>query len=92
MSSEEGCHSSQCKLRDIQNELWTNLAERTQQYADLGVYRGFYKALKVVYGPTHRVQNPLRSANGQVIFTVKASILSLWSEHFQSLVSADRVV
>ena len=41
-----------CKLREIQNEWWTNLAKRTQQYADLGDY-SFYKALKEVYGPTH---------------------------------------
>ena len=45
------------------------LAKRTQQYADLGDYRGFYKALKTVYGPTHRVQSPLRSADGQVILS-----------------------
>ena len=29
----------------------SSLAEGTQQYADLGDYRGFYKALKAVYGP-----------------------------------------
>ena len=40
----------------------------------------------------HRVQNPLRSAGGQVLFTDEASILSRWSEHFQSLFIADRVV
>ncbi|XP_037790205.1 uncharacterized protein LOC119585608 [Penaeus monodon] len=53
---------------------------------------GFYEALKVVYGPTHHVQSPLRSADGQVLFTDKTSILSRWSEHFQALFSADRVV
>ena len=55
-------------------------------------YRCFYKALKAVYGPTHQVQSSLSSANGQVLFTDRASILSGWSEHFQSLFSADRVV
>ena len=43
------CSILQCKLQEIQNEWWTNLAERTQQYADLGDYRGFYKALKAMY-------------------------------------------
>ena len=33
-------------------ERWAKLAKRTQQYADSGDYRGFYNALKAVYGPT----------------------------------------
>lgn len=53
------------KLRAIQNEWWTNLAVRTQLCADAGDYRGLYEALKTVYGPTHQVQSPLPSADGQ---------------------------
>ena len=45
-----------------------------------------------MYGLFHRVQSPLRSADGQVLFTDQASILSRWSEHFQSPFRADRVV
>ena len=86
------CSILPCKLQEIQNEWWTNLAKRTQQYADLSDYRGFYKALKEVYGPTHWVQSPLGCADGQVLFKDKAFILSRWSEHFQSLFSADCVV
>lgn len=47
------CSSLLHKFRKIQNERWTNLAERTQLYADLGDYRGFYEDLNVVYGPAH---------------------------------------
>ena len=86
------CSNLQRKLRDIKNDWWTNLAERTQQCADAGDYRGFYEALKAVYGPTHKVQSPLRSADGHVLLTDKTSILSRWSEHFQTLFSAERVV
>ncbi|XP_037774499.1 uncharacterized protein LOC119571119 [Penaeus monodon] len=86
------CSNLQHKLREIQNEWWTNLAEKTHLCADTGDYRGFYEALKAVYGPTHHVQSPLRSADGQALFTDKTSILSCWSEHFQALFSADRVV
>ena len=35
-----------------------------------------------MYGPTHWIQSPLRNADGQVLFTDKAFILSRWSEHF----------
>ena len=59
------CSILQCKLREIQNEWWTNLAKRTQRYAELGDYRGFYKALKSVYGLTNQVQSALRSAGGK---------------------------
>ena len=45
-----------------------------------------------MYGPTSRVQRPLRRADGQVLFTDKASILSRLSAHFQSFFCADRVV
>ena len=86
------CSILQSKFRETQNEWWTNLVKRTQQYADLGDYRGFYKALKAVHGMTHWVQSSLHSAGGQVLFTDKASILSRRSEHSQSLFSADRIV
>ena len=76
----------------MQNEWWTNLAVRTQQYADAGDFKGFYEALKAVYGPTHQARIPLRSADGWALLKDKASILGLWSEHFQELFSADRVV
>ena len=86
------CSILQYNLQEIRNDWWTNLAKKTQQYADLGNFRGFYKTLKAVYVPNHRVQSPLRSADVHVLFTDKASILSRWSERFQSLFSADRVI
>ena len=82
----------QRKLREIQNKRWTNLAKIYQQYSDLGDYKGFYKVLKAVYSPTHWVQSPLHCADGKVLFIDQASILSRWSEPFQSLCSADLVV
>ncbi|KAL8620826.1 hypothetical protein ACOMHN_033223 [Nucella lapillus] len=54
--------------------------------------RGFYEALKAVYGPSHQVLGPLRSTDGQALLTDKVSILNRWAEHFQTLFSADRAV
>ncbi|XP_037801318.1 uncharacterized protein LOC119596220 [Penaeus monodon] len=54
--------------------------------------RGFFEALKAVYGPTHHIQSHLCSADGQALFTDKTSILSRWSKHSQALISTDRVV
>ena len=76
----------------IRNKWWSNLTKGTQQCADAGDNTGFYEALKSVYGPAHHVQSPLRSADGQVLLTDGAYIQSRWSEHFQALFRADRVV
>lgn len=58
---------------------------RRENSADTRDYRGFYETLRAVYGPSYQVQSRLRSADGQTMFTDKASILNRWSEHFQTL-------
>ena len=75
----------QAKLRTMQNDWWTGLAERTQRYADMGDMRAFYEALKAVYGPSHQIQAPLRSSDGSTLLTDKEAILQHWSEHFEGL-------
>ena len=45
-----------------------------------------------MYGPSYLVQSPLRSTDGQALLTDNSSILSRWSQHFQTLFSADRTV
>ena len=86
------CSKLQRKLREIQNEWWTNLAKSTQMCADAGDYRVFYEALKAVYGPMYQVRSPLRSSDGLELPTNKTAILSRWSEHFQALFNANRTV
>ena len=80
------CSTLQAKLRTMQNE-WTGIAERTQRYADMGDMRAFFQALKVVYGPSHQIQAPLRSSDGSTLLTDKEAILQCWSEHFEGLFS-----
>ena len=88
----QACSILQRKLRELQNHWWDRLAMESQLCADVGDYRGFCEALKAVYGPTHQVQSPLRSSDGQNLFTDNTSILACWSEHFQTLFSANRAV
>ena len=40
------CSTFQAKLRTMQNDWWTGLAERTQRYADMGDMRAVYEALR----------------------------------------------
>ena len=57
----------QAKLRTMQNDWWTGLAERTQWYADMDDMHAFYEALKAVYGASHQIQAPLRSSDGSTL-------------------------
>lgn len=86
------CSHLQRKLRELKDTWWTNLAKEIQQYADAGNYRRFYEALRAVYGPSSKAENPLRSADGTTLLTDRCSILERWSEHFQTLFSANRTV
>ena len=43
------CSTLQAKLRTMQNDWWTRLADGTQRYADKGDMRAFYEALKAIY-------------------------------------------
>ena len=81
------CSTLQAKLRTIQSDWCTGLAERTQRYADMGDMRAFYEALKAVYGPSHQIQAPLHSSGGSTLLTDKEAILQRWSEHFEGLFS-----
>ena len=82
----------QRKLREVQDKWWERLAIETRKHADLGDYRSFYEDLKAVYGPTRRIQSPLRSLDGRDLLTDNASILERWSEHFHCLFNEDRRV
>ena len=57
------CSTLQAKLRTIQSNWWTALADRTHYYADMGDMRAFYDSLKAVYGQTHQIQPPLRCSD-----------------------------
>ena len=69
------CSTLQATLRTMQNDWWTGLAQRTQQYADMGDIRAFYEALKAIYGPSHQIQAPPHSSDGSTLLTDKEAIL-----------------
>ena len=79
------CSTLQAKLRTMQNDWWTALAERTQCCADIVDICALTEALKAVYGSSHQIQAPLCSLNGSTLLTDKEAILQHWSEHFEGL-------
>ena len=76
----------------MQNDWWTGLAERTQQYADMGDMCIFHEALKAVYGPSHQIQAPVHSWDGSILLLDKEAILRRWSENFKGFFSDQRTV
>ena len=86
------CSTLHAKLRTMQNDWWTGLAERTQRYADMGDMRAFYEALKAICGPSRQIQAPLRSSDESTLLTDKGAILQRWSEHFEGIFSDRRTV
>ena len=83
------CSTLQAKLRTMQTDWWTGLAERTQRYAEMGDMCTFYEA---VYGLSHQIQASLRFSDGSTLLTDKEAILQSWSQHFEGLFSDRRTV
>ena len=86
------CSTLQAKLRTMQNDWWTEPAERTQWYADMGDMHAFYEAPKVIYRPSHQIQSPLHYLDGSTPLINKEAILQRWSEHFEGLFGNRRTV
>ena len=78
----QACSTLQKKLREIQNDWWLALAERTQRFADTEDSRAFQEALRAVYSPSHQMQAPLRSADGSTLLTDRTDILNRWVKHY----------
>ena len=58
----------------------------------MGDMRAFYEALKAVCGPSHQIQAPLRSSDGNTLLTDKEPIIQRWSQDFEGLFSDKRTV
>ena len=76
-------------LRDMENEWWLNLAADIQRFADSGDLQNFHSALKQVYGPSDRSLVPIRSRDGNTLFTDKDDILKRWKEHYSVLLNTN---
>ena len=66
----------------MQKDWWEEMGDKTQLYADLGLTRAFFEALKAIYGPSYQTQAPLLSAERTTLHTDKESIMTHWAEHF----------
>ena len=76
----KACNTFKAKLRALENDWWSALAERLQGLADAGDTGSFHEAFRAVYGPHHQAQASLSSADGSTLLTDKDSILSRWFE------------
>lgn len=77
----------QTKLREIQNQWWTQKAVELQQYADSRDLRNFYAGTKELYGPVRSSVGSLLSADSSTILTDPTDILERWRDHFYQLLN-----
>ena len=77
----------QKRLRAIQNAWWNKKADELQQLADGNSSKGFFAAIKQVYGPQKTAIAPIRDAEGSQMLTEKPAIVSRWREYFSDLLN-----
>lgn len=77
----------QKKLRAMQNAWWDKKADELQQLADENSSKGFFAAIKQIYGPQKTAIAPVRNAEGSQVFTEKPEIVSRWREYFSELLN-----
>ena len=75
------------KLREIQNTWWDKKANELQQLADENSPKGFFAAIKQVYGPQRTAFAPIRDVEGSQMLTEKPAIVSRWREYFLNLLN-----
>ena len=75
------------KLRAIQNAWWDKKADELQQLADGNSSKGFFAAIKQVYGPHKTAVAPISDAEGSHMLTEKPAIVSRWREYFSDLLN-----
>ena len=74
-------------LRGIEYDWWTNFSTKLQEYADTNQLHLFYEGLKTVVGPVKPPAFPARSADGSVLHTDRAAILTRWAEDSRELLN-----
>ena len=71
----------------MQNAWWDKKADELQQPADENSSKGFFAAIKQIYGPKKAAIAPVRDAEGPQVFTEKPEIVSRWREYFSELLN-----
>ncbi|XP_076066121.1 uncharacterized protein LOC143039763 [Oratosquilla oratoria] len=73
--------------RTLKNRWWREKACEIQQLADANDTRGFFNAVKEIYGPSTHGQAPLKSKDGTTILKSDTEIGDRWKEHFEDLLN-----
>src|SRR6266516_4019136 len=71
----------------MRDNWWNQKAAEIQGHADRCETKKFYSSLKEVYGPTHSMAAPLKSADSSSLLTDKTDILLRWRQHFNELLN-----
>ena len=73
-------------LREMKDLWWKERAEELQRAADRRDSRTFYKGMREVHGPVHKVSPAIKSKDG-VLLTDPLQVRSRWGEHFKDVLN-----
>ena len=79
------------KLRVMQNAWWDKKADELQQLGDKYSSKGFFTAIKQVYGPHKIAVAPIRDLEGSHIVAEKTAIVSRLREYFIDLLNCPTI-
>ena len=79
---KDACRLLQKHTRALKSDWWERKAVELQRAADSINVKGFYNALKEVWGPVQ-----LKSTDEMETFSDSKGVVARWSEHFQKLLN-----
>ena len=74
-------------VRLMQNDWWTKLAKRIQNYVDINDSYNFYNSIKQVYGLTSKTMILVRSLDESTLISDVQEITRRWAEHQSTLLN-----
>ena len=77
----------QRELRQMEDAWWDNNVEEIQHLANTGDARGFFQAIKTIYGPQGASTTPILATDGTTVLSEGSEILGRWKTHFDHLLN-----
>ena len=71
----------------MEDNWWSDKAEKLQAFADAGDTRGFYQPPKIVYRLKGTQSNPVLATSGPTLLTERSETLETWEVNFNQLLN-----
>lgn len=71
----------------MEDAWWDNKVDEIQHLANTGDTRGFFQAIKTIYGPQGASTTPILATDGTTVLSEGSEILGRWKTHFDQLLN-----